>query len=134
MTTDPSSRLPRTNAGFVRRLVLGSLLSGLTRGISRIVVALVFAIGVLPSSGATVRAANESEIGIHGAEDFEAHRRNNLDAQAPRRLRAGAPLARELELPTLPRTLAPQRIEVPRPSWQRPRRTPPPDNEDDALA
>jgi hypothetical protein len=111
-----------------------SCLTGFSRALWQLVVALVLAIGMLPSSGSATRTTSESEVEVYGAEDSEGSRRKNLDADSPRRLRAGAPLARELERPNPPRMLAPNRVEIPRPSWQHPRRTVPPPEDDESLA
>jgi hypothetical protein len=134
MAANPSASLLRTEVGFVRRLALISMVSG-TAWLSQLVIALVFAIGVLPT-GHGPRSERESELSIKGAEDCEVSRRNNLDAQAPRRLRPrpGEAPFWEIEAPRAPLALAPRRITVPQPSWQRPRRSIPDDDDDELLA
>ena len=130
MTADLSSSLLRPRAGFVRRLALACMSSGLA-WLSHLAVALVFAIAVQPT-GSSPRSERESELSIQGVEDSENHRRPGMDAEAPRRFRAGAGApSRELEAPSAPRLLAPRRTAAPRPSWERPRRSIPPDGDDD---
>jgi hypothetical protein len=133
MTANLTPSLLRTNVGFVCRLALACMVSGLT-WLSHLAVALVFAIGVPPTGNPRAEHENENELSIEGAEDSEVSRGNGLDAQRPRRLRAHAgAAARELESPSAPRTLAPRRTQAPRPSWQHPRRSIPPDEDDEAL-
>jgi hypothetical protein len=111
-----------------------SCLASLSRVLWQLVVALVLAIGMAPSSGSATRTANDSSVEVQGAEDSEISRRNSLDAQSPRRIRTGTPRSKDLERPNPPRRLAPNHVEIPRPSWQRPRRTAPPPEDDDADA
>lgn len=147
MTGKQSSSLLRTEVGFVGRLALllmlfmiwlwvgASLLRRLFE-LSRLAVVVVFTIVVLPVNSSSINARvaeRETEVLAQNAEENE-DRRAGLDAHTPRRLRSAAPPTRELEALRAPQTLAPRRNEVPRPSWERPRRSIPPDEDDELLA
>ena len=137
MSKTLSSSLPRTQVGFVRTLALMCMAAGLgllRSGLSRVAVALVFAFGVQPTNNSS-RAEYENEVSAQVAEEHESNRRHGLNAETPRRLRTGpGPAARELEALEVPRSLAPRRTAAPRQSWQHPRRSIPPDDDDEALA
>lgn len=134
MPTNLISSVLRIHLESVRRLALVCMVWGF-RWLSRVAVALVFAIGVVPSGTGPRIAERESELSIQGAEDSEISRRPSVDAAPPRRVRAGAGApTRDLEAPSAPLTLEPRRSEAPRQSWQHPRRSIPPDEEDDATA
>lgn len=138
MPTNPSSSALRTHLAFglgsVRCLALVCMVWGV-RWLSRVVIAMALAVGVVPSNTGPRIAERESELSIEGTEDGELNRRPSVDGAPPKRVRprTGAP-TRELEAPSAPLTLAPRRTEAPRQSWQHPRRSIPPDEEDDANA
>jgi hypothetical protein len=137
MSRTLSSSLLRTEVGLVRMLALVGVASGLAllrSGLSRVVVALVFAFAMPPASSNS-RVEDINEISAQVAEEHESHRRHGLNADVSRRPRLGTgPSARDLELPSAPRSLAPRRGEAPRQRWQYPRRSIPPDGDDEALA
>lgn len=135
MSGSQSSSLLRTELGFGRRLALGWCGALARLGLSRFAIGLVFAIGVLPT-GSNSRSEWESELLIQATEDSESSSRPGLNAQSPRRVRAGdGAAARDLDCPSAPLMLAPGRTEeAPRQSWQQPRRSIPPDDPDEALA
>ncbi|MFO7565510.1 MAG: hypothetical protein R6X02_22905 [Enhygromyxa sp.] len=115
----------------MRRLALLCVVSGAT-WISRVVVAGVFMLGVLATAGTSQVALEREVVVVEHGEDTEGTGQAGFHVQTPRQLRTRtSPLARLLESPVAPRVLDPQRRWVPRPSWQRPRRTEPPDDEDD---
>ena len=137
MSRTLSSSLLRTEVGLLRMLALVCVASGvafLRSGLSRVVVALVFAFAMPPASSSS-RVEEINEISAKVAEEHESQRRHGLNAEVPRRLRLGAgPSARELETPRAPRSLAPRRTAAPRQRWQYPRRSIPPDGDDETLA
>jgi hypothetical protein len=99
--------------------------------LSRAAIALVFMLGMLATAG-TTRVVIERDLVVEHGEDTEGTGQASFHVQAPRRVRAGAsPLARRIESPSAPRLLEPRRSPAPRQSWQHPRRTVPPDDEDD---
>jgi hypothetical protein len=100
---------------------------------ARVGLALVFAIGMLSAGGGKLKEA-EYEPQVEVAEDIEVAARNGRQARVVRRTLWS--WRDDCRPPVLVRPRAPQQLEpsVPtpsRPCWQRPRRAPPPDEDDD---
>jgi hypothetical protein len=114
----------------VRRLALSG-----AAWLSRAAVALVFMLGMLATAGAT-QVVVERDLVVERGEDTEGTSHAGFHVQSPRRIRAGAgALAHQIENPSAPRVLAPpRRAPAPQPTWQRPRRTaPPPEDDEERL-
>lgn len=131
MATHPTPRSRRATARLVCGLAFACMASGAT-WLSRVAVALVFTAGMLATAGATRVVVSEADVLAERGEDSETAEQGRFHVQAPRRMRSGpGPHTFEIRGPRAPRILAPRRPQAPSPSWQRPRRTDPPDEEAD---
>lgn len=102
--------------------------------LARVVFAMVVMGGVLATAGATP-VIGEAEGGdlVEESEDSETVEEASLHARATRQASAGSGAHRRERALHVPRSLAPSVAAPTPPSWHRPRRAPPPD-EDDARA
>lgn len=99
----------------------------------RAVLALILMLGMFGVSRTAPGTSRNEPVSEGHGKDAESTKESDVQAQAKRRnlFASGRPPAGTLTSSRVPRTLAPRGAEPPRPSWQRPRRSPPSGGDDD---